>query len=188
MMETARSRTTCIMIVLIFSLISCLPPYLPAQQTRSPGKGNLIGKIYAKDGVTFIVGALAKIKNVTTAKAYESRLTNKLGIFKIEGIEEGLYSVGIVTDEGEFNVESLIGVKANKTLLITLVLKPYLKEEARKAEVRSEIFKGDKVPSKILKFFKSPVGIAIIVASTGLVAYSIFKLLEKEEEVSPFKN
>jgi len=185
-METARSRTTSIVIVLIFSLTLCLSPYLPAQQTRSPGKGNLIGKIYAKDGVTFIVGALAKIKNVTTAKAYESRLTDKLGIFKIEGIEEGLYSVGIVTDEGEFNVESMIGVKANKTLLITLVLKPYLKEETKKAEVRSEIFK--KVPSKILKFFTSPAGVAIIVASTGLVGYGIYKLLEKEEEASPFKN
>lgn len=187
-METARSRTTCIMIVLIFSLTLCLSPYLPAQQTRSPGKGNLIGKIYAKDGVTAVVGALAKIKNVATAKTYESRLTDKLGSFKIQGIEEGLYSVGIVTDEGEFNVESLIGIKANKTLLITLVLKPYLKEEIKKAEVRSEILKSDKVPSKILKFFASPVGLAIIVATTGLVAYGIIKLLEKEEEVSPFKN
>jgi len=188
MMETARSRTTCIAIVLIFSLVSYLSLYLPAQQTRIPGKGNLIGKIYAKDGSTFIVGALAKIKNVTTAKTYESRLTDKLGIFKIEGIEEGMYSVGIVTDEGEFNVESMIGIKANKTLLITLVLKPYLLEEARKAEVRSEVFKGDKAPSKILKFFTSPAGIAIIVATTGLVGYGIFKLFEKEEEVSPFKN
>jgi len=186
-METARSRTTCIMIVLIFSLALCLSPYLPAQQTRSPGKGNLIGKIYAKDGATAVIGALAKIKNVSTSKAYESRLTDKLGTFKIERIEEGLYSIGIVTDEGEFNVESLIGIKANKTLLITLVLKPYLKEETKKAELRSEVFESDKDRSKILKFFTSPVGIAIIVASTGLVAYGIIKLLEKEEEVSPFK-
>jgi len=185
-METARSRTTCIMIVLIFSFISCLSPYLTAQQTRSLGKGNLIGKIYAEDGVTAVAGAFAKIKNVTTAKVYESSKTNKVGTFKIEGIEEGMYSVGIVTDEGEFNVESLIGIKANKTVLITLVLKPYLEEG--KVEVRSEIVKSDKAPSKILKFFTSPVGIAIIVASTGLIGYGIIKLIEKEEEASPFKN
>jgi len=110
-----------------------------------------------------------------------------LGTFKIEGIEEGLYSVGIVTDEGEFNVESMIGIKANKTVLVTLVLKPYLEEEEGMAEVRSEIVKRDKAPSKILKFFTSPAGIAIIVASTGLVSYGIIKLLEKEEEASPFK-
>ncbi len=187
-MENTRSRTTCIMIMLIFFLISCLSPYLPAQQAQSPGKGNLVGKIYSKDGSTAIVGALAKIKNVSTSKAYESSLTDQLGIFKIERIEEGLYSIGIVTDEGEFNVESLIGVKANKTLLITLVLKPYLKEETKKAELRSEVFESDKGPSKILKFFTSPVGLAIIVASTSLVAYGIIKLFEKEEEVSPFKN
>jgi len=173
--------------ILIFSLILCLSPYLPAQQAKSPGKGNLIGKIYAKDGTTAVVGALAKIKNVATAKAYESSKTNRLGTFKIEGIEEGLYSVGIITDEGEFNVESLIGIKANKTVLVTLVLKPYLEEEEGKAEVRSEVVKSDKAPSKILKFFTSPAGLAIIVASTGLVGYGVIKLLEKEEEASPFK-
>jgi len=184
-----RLRLKSISLILIFSFILFYSPYILTGQTEQiKGKGNLIGKIYAKDGVTAVVGALAKIKNVTTAKAYESRLTDKLGIFKIEGIEEGMYSVGIVTDEGEFNVESMIGVKANKTLLITLVLKPYLKEETKKAEVRSEIFKGDKAPSKILKFFKSPIGLAIIVASTGLIGYGIINLLEKEEEVSPFKN
>ena len=182
-MKIARSRITAF--ILIFSCILFFSPNLLAEQIK--GKGNLIGKIYAKDGVTFIVGALAKIKNVTTAKVYESRLTDKLGAFKIEGIEEGLYSVGIVTDEGEFNVESLIGVKANKTLLITLVLKPYLKEEARKAELRSEIFKGDKVPSKILKFFSSPIGIAIIVVGSVAIIYGIVTLTGEEEEVSPFR-
>ena len=184
-MEAARSKTVALM--LIFSLILCLSPYLPAQQTRSPGKGNLIGKIYAKDGTTAIVGALAKIKNVTTAKAYESSKTDKLGTFKIEGIEEGLYSVGIVTDEGEFNVESLIGIKANKTVLITLVLKPYLKEEERKAEVRSETVKRDKAPYKILKFFTSRAGLAIVLATTSVIGYGIVKLVEEEKEASPFK-
>lgn len=184
MMKIARSKITAF--ILIFSCILFFSPNLLAEQIK--GKGNLIGKIYAKDGSTAIVGVLAKIKNVATVKTYESRLTDQLGTFKIERIEEGLYSIGIVTDEGEFNVESLIGIKANKTLLITLVLKPYLKEEAKKAELRSEVFESDKGPSKILKFFTSPVGIAIIVASTSLVAYGIIKLLEKEEEVSPFKN
>jgi len=179
-------RLKSVSLILIFSCILFFSPNLLAEQIK--GKGNLIGKIYAKDGVTFIVGAIAKIKNVATAKAYESRLTDKLGTFKIEGIEEGLYSVGIVTDEGEFNVESLIGVKANKTLLITLALKPYLKEEARKAELKSQIFKGDKVPSKILKFFSSPIGIAIIVVGSVAIVYGVVTLVGGEEEVSPFRN
>lgn len=182
-MEAARSRT--VALVLIFSLILFFSSYLSAQKT--PGKGNLIGKIYAKDGTTAVVGALAKIKNVTTAKAYESSKTDKLGTFKIEGIEEGLYSVGIVTDEGEFNVESLIGIKANKTVLITLVLKPYLKEEERKAEVRSETVKRDKAPYKILKFFTSRAGLAIVLATTSVIGYGIVKLVEEEKEASPFK-
>ena len=181
MMKIARSKITAF--ILIFSCILFFSPNLLAEQIK--GKGNLIGKIYAKDGTTIVVGALAKIKNVATAKTYEGK-TDKLGTFKIEGIEEGLYSVGIVTDEGEFNVESLIGIKANKTVLVTLVLKPYLKDEEGKAEVRSEIVKRDEI-SKFLKFFTSPAGLAIIVASTGLVGYGVIKLLEKEEEASPFK-
>jgi len=179
-------RLKSVSLILIFSFILFHSPYLLTGQTEQiKGKGNLIGKIYAKDGVTAIEGALAKIKNVTTTKVYESSKTNKLGIFKIEGVEEGLYSVGIVTDEGEFNIESFIGIKANKTTTITLVVRPYL---AGKVEMRSETLKSDKPPSKILKFFTSPVGLAIIVASTGLVGYGIIKLLEKEEEASPFKN
>jgi len=176
-MKIARSRIIAFM--LIFSCILFFSPNLLAQQIK--GKGNLIGKIYAKDGVTTVVGAVVKIKKTITVKVYESSKTDKRGTFKIEGIEEGLYSVGIITDEGEFYIESLIGVKANKTTLITLVLRPY------KVEVRSETIKSDKVPSKILKFFTSPAGIAIIVATTGLVGYGIIKLFEKEEEVSPFK-
>ncbi len=178
-MKIVRSRI--IAFILIFSCILFFSPNLSAQQIRSPGKGNLIGKIYAKDGVTTVVGAVVKIKKTITVKVYESSKTDKRGTFKIEGIEEGLYSVGVITDEGEFYIESLIGVKANKTTLITLVLRPY------KVEVRSETIKSDKVPSKTLKFFTSPAGIAIIVATTGLVGYGIIKLLEKEEEVSPFK-
>ncbi len=173
-------RLKSVSLILIFSCILFFSPNLLAEQTN--GKGNLIGKIYAKDGVTTVVGAVVKIKKTITVKVYESSKTDKRGIFKIEGIEEGLYSVGIITDEGEFYIESLIGVKANKTTLITLVLRPF------KVEVRSETIKSDEVPSKILKFFTSPAGIAIIVATTGLVGYGIIKLMEKEEEVSPFRD
>lgn len=179
-------RLKSVSLILIFSFILFYSPYLLAGQTEQiKGKGNLIGKIYAKDGVTAVVGALAKIKNVATAKVYESSKTNNVGTFKIEGIEEGLYSLGIVTDEGEFNVESLIGVKANKAVLITLVLKPYLEEG--KVEVRSKIVKSDKAPSKILKFFSSPIGIAIIVVGSVAIIYGIVTLTGEEEEVSPFR-
>ena len=53
--------------------------------------------------------------------------------------------------------------------------------------MRSKIFKSDKVLSKILKFFTSRVGLAIVVASSSIVGYGIIKLIEKEEEASPFK-
>lgn len=183
MNEAARSRT--VALVLIFSLILFFSSYLSAQKT--PGKGNLIGKIYAKNGITVIEGATVKIKNVTTDEVYESSKTDMLGTFKIEGIEEGLYSVGIVTEEGNFNVESLIGIKANKTVLITLALKPFLKEEDKRAELKSKVLKRTKEASKIVKFFTSTAGLAIMLATTSVIGYGIIKLVEEEKEASPFK-
>ena len=68
MVEATRPRT--VALVLIFSFILFFSSYLSAQKT--PGKGNLIGKIYAKNGITAIEGATVKIESVTTHKVYES--------------------------------------------------------------------------------------------------------------------
>lgn len=180
-------RLKSVSLILIFSFILFYSPYLLTGQTgQTKGKGDLIGKVYGKDGTTVIEGAIVKIRNVVTGTVYEGK-TDKLGTFKIEGIEEGMCAVGIVTEEGDFNVESLIGIKADETAMITFVLKPYLKGAPKKAEVRAKFPEKVKEVSKIAKFFTSPIGIAIIVASSVAVVYGIVKLIEKEEEVSPFK-
>ena len=150
------------------------------------GKGNLIGIIYEKDGTMPLKEASIQLKNVTTGAAYEAK-TDKLGTFKIEGMHEGLYSAGIVTEEGSFNVESLIGIKAGKTTTISLALKPYITGELKKVAMKEKIVKKLKLLPKIAKFFTTPVGIVTVVASSGVVIYTIVKLTEKEEEVSPFK-
>jgi len=182
MVKIARSRTIALM--LIFSFILFYSPYFLTAETE--GKGNLIGIIYDKDKVTPVEGAIVKIRNVATGIVYENK-TNKLGTFGIEDIEEGLYSVGIFTEDGNFNVESLVGINANEVVVITFALKPYSIGEAKKAEVKAKFVKKEKPISKIMKFFTSPVGIATIVASTAVISYGIVKLTEKEEEVSPIK-
>jgi len=163
-------RLKSVSLILIFSFILFYSPYLLTGQTV--GKGNLIGKVYGKDGTTAVEGAIVNIRNVATHTVYKSSKTNMLDTFKIEGIEEGLYSVGVVTKEGNFNLENLIGIKANETAIVTFALKSYSKGAA----------------SKITEFFSSPVGIAIIVAASVAIIYGFVKLIEGEEEVSPFKN
>ncbi|MCK4431653.1 MAG: carboxypeptidase regulatory-like domain-containing protein [Candidatus Aminicenantes bacterium] len=181
-------RLKSVSLTLIFSFILFYSPYLLTGQTeQTKGKGNLIGKVYGKDGTTVIEGAIVNIRNVATRTVYKSSKTDMLGTFKIEGIEEGLYSVGIVTKEGNFNVESLVGIKANETAKVTFALKSYSKGEVKKAEVRGKILEKAKAASKIAKFFSSPIGIAIVVAASVAIVYGVVTPAAAEEEVSPFR-
>ncbi len=149
--------------------------YLIAQEVC---KGNLIGFVFEKDGTTPIEGAVVKLKNVSTGKVYESSRSDKLGILKTEGVEEGLYIVGIITKNGNFNVGNLIGIKADETAKVSFALKPEGQEEEKAPKPK---------PRGLAKFFLSPVGIAIIVAASSAIIYGVVKLSEKEPEASPFR-
>ncbi len=105
---------------LIFSfLIFYYPHFLPAQAV---GQGSLTGLIYGEDGVTPVEGAVVKIRNIVDGTVYESSASDSQGAFKIEGINEGLYSAGISTSTGDFNFENLIGIKANEPAKISFSL------------------------------------------------------------------
>jgi len=174
MLRTVRSKTAAI--ILIASIITFYSPhYLSAQKV---GKGNLIGFVFEKDGTTPVEGAVVKLKNVSTGAVYESSKSDKLGILKTEGIEEGLYIVGISTKEGNFNVGNLIGIKADETAKVSFAMKPEGQEEEKAPKTK---------PGGLAKFFLSPVGIAIIIAASSAIIYGVVKLSEKEPEASPFR-
>ena len=151
------------------------------------GKGNLAGIIYEKDGVTPVVGAIVKIRNLFTGVAYDSGRTDSLGTFTIDGVDEGLYSGGIVTDRGNFNVENFIGIKADEKAKVTFILRPDVTGEVKKAELKTTVIEKVRSVREKAKFFSSAAGIAIIAATSAAVTYGIVKLVEKKEEVSPFK-
>lgn len=161
---------------LIFSLIVFYSPhYLKSQPIR---KGNLIGFVYEKDGTTPVQGAVVKLKNISTGTVYESSQSDELGMLKSEGINEGLYIVGIITKNGNFNGVNLIGIKAAETAKVSFALKPEGQEEEKAPKSK---------PRGLAKFFLSPVGIAIIVAASSAIIYGVVKLSEKEPEASPFR-
>jgi len=54
-------------------------------------KGHLIGFVYGEDGNTQVEGAVFKIKNIASSKVLENSKYSKLGVFKLDGIEEGLH-------------------------------------------------------------------------------------------------
>ena len=121
-------------LVIFFSLDGAL-----AAQTNFP-KGNIIGFVYAKDGTTPLEGAVVKFKNLTSGALLVSSKSDGYGIFRLEGIESGLYSYGVVTDQGDFNANTLVGLKIaeNETAKLSIALDPYDKEVA---EAISEIYK-----------------------------------------------
>ena len=123
----------------VFSLFLFSSPQILTAQNSIP-KGNVIGFIYAKDGTTPLEGALVKFKNLTSGSMFISSKTDGYGIFKLEGIESGMYSYGVVTEQGDFNADSLVGLKVgeNETAKLSISLDPYDKEEA---EAISEIYK-----------------------------------------------
>ena len=54
-------------------------------------KGNLIGFVYGEDENIQVEGIVFKIINIATSKVLENSKYSKLGVFKLNGIEEGLY-------------------------------------------------------------------------------------------------
>lgn len=169
-----RSKT--LAIILIASFIFLYSAYdLGAKEI---GKGNIIGFVFQKDGTTPVEGAVVKLRNVATGTGYESTQSDKLGIFKVEDVAEGLYLVGVSTEEGDFNVSNLIGIISNETAKVSFALKNSQGSEEAKPESK---------PGGLAKFFLSPIGIALVVAASAAIIYGVVKLSEKEAEASPFR-
>jgi len=175
---------------------------------KETGKGNFVGFIYGADKTTPLEGAVVKIRNITTGSVYESEDANNLGVVKLEGIDEGLYVVGIISEEGDFNFDHWLGIRANETSKVSFALKPtdQEKEPAIKdekcprgdwyiPEVEGECDEGYKWNPEterceckkrrgLAAFFTSPFGIALLVAATAGAAAAIV-VTRTETEGSP---
>lgn len=115
------------------------------------GKGNLVGFIYYQDGVTPIVGAVVKIKDVSTSLISESTKSDTNGMFTIENLNTGVYSLGIVTSQGDFNLDEVIGIKAGETTKVSFSLAPYSTEEAAAVkEINRNIYQDEEIKGEVL--------------------------------------
>jgi hypothetical protein len=119
-------------------------------QIRDQGKGHLIGFIYGQDGVTPIVGAVVKIKNVSTGKVLESTKSDINGVFRTEDIDAGVYTLGVSTPQGDFNLEELIGINSGETTKVSFSLTPYEQDEAAAVhEINRVIYKKEKIEGEV---------------------------------------
>jgi hypothetical protein len=111
-----------ILVLWIFSSLSILAPGISAQTIE---RGNLLGYIFDRDGKTPVMGAVIKVRNITSGAIYESQPTDKQGLFKIDGLSKGIYTFGITTELGDFNSNELVGILANETTKVSIALNPY---------------------------------------------------------------
>jgi hypothetical protein len=113
--------------VVSLGLVAAVLIFFSPQVLRGqvPAKGNLLGFVYGQDGTTPLPGAVVMVKNISSGKVYESAASDGLGIFKVQGLETGLYALGVTSPAGSFNSTDLVGVAANETAKIAIALNPY---------------------------------------------------------------
>jgi len=155
--------------VVFFLIFSFILLYLPHPLAAEEADvGGVTGVVYAEDGTTPVVGAIVKIRNLTTGEVYESTPTDENGIFRIGNVEEGIYVFGVTKNGVKFNVEEAVGIKADEVAHMVLILKPGKK-------------KG------IIGFFTSTAGIALIAVATAAIITGAIVIAGAGPAASPIK-
>jgi len=137
---------------LVFALGVFLSPHLLMPQVS--GKGQLVGYVFHKDGSTPVQGVVVVAKNVTTGSVFQSSKTDGLGLFKFEGLEAGIYALGVTSVQGNYNSQDFVGVKPNETAKISIALDPFDREaiEAARAVAKEEKERGESLVGKVVTY------------------------------------
>lgn len=113
---------------LVFAVLLFYSPQ--ALKAQGTSKGNLIGFVYGQDGTTPVAGAVVTVKNISNGKVFSSSASDNLGIFRVKGLDTGLYALGVTAAAGDFNSGELVGVAANETSKIAIAITPFEKDVA----------------------------------------------------------
>lgn len=147
-----RKSFLCILLAAAIGLVF-LPGMLESQQNPT---GRVIGYVYGEDGNTPLRGAVVKLKNIATGRVYESVQSDDEGFFKVEGVERGVYVYGVLTPDGAYNSEGLLGLKLreNETAKMSIALTPYKKEVTSSMEefYQDLELNGESYVGKVLEF------------------------------------
>ncbi len=144
-------------LITLFLIIFCSAGFL---MSESAGRGNIIGFIYSEDGTTPLEGAVIQVKNMSTGIIYDSSVSDEYGIFKVQGVESGIYMYGVKTPKGNFNSDGLVGVKVSEdeTAKMSVSLTPYEKKvySAMKDIYSEQKIAGESFVGRIVDFTDPP--------------------------------
>ncbi|HEK86598.1 MAG: carboxypeptidase-like regulatory domain-containing protein [Candidatus Saccharicenans sp.] len=162
------------------TIISFMLILLPLESLARPAApvGSVIGFIYSSDMKTPVQNAVVKVRNVDDGKEYVSTPTDATGAYKIDQIKEGKYILGVSAPDGDYNFQYILMIKGGEMGKLSLALKPGEAAGLGQEETKS--------PEKV-SFFRTPLGIAVLMVATTLALYGTFKLIEGKGEASPSK-
>jgi len=133
--------------------------------------GSLVGFVYAQDLKTPVAGAIVKVRNMANQKEYASGSTDANGMYKIDGIDEGRYILGVTAPTGDFNFDYVMLLKGGEIAKLSVGLAP-----------GTVAANADKSGKK--NFFNSTAGFLAMVAVAGAVFYLV---VSHEGEASPIR-
>jgi uncharacterized membrane protein len=148
------NKSRVLLLACIFGVMLFNSPVHPSGQNAI--KGNIIGFVYDKDGTSPLEGAVVTIKNIGSGSVFASTKSDKYGIFKIAGLDKGVYVYGVSTASGDFNSNSLMGVriKENETAKVSVSINPYEKNvTAQMQEIYEEQkIKGESLVGRVIEY------------------------------------
>ena len=163
---------------LVAAFVLLLIPLTGSAQTQPKSyarQGMLQGTVYSEGMKSRVTNAVVKVRNLNNQREYASQPTDAKGGYKILGIEEGWYTLGISTAAGDFNLNYGVYIKAGETAKLSVEMLP------------GGMLEGKGANGGVKKsFFKTPAGILTAVALGVGVGFGIYELT-KEKETSPIK-
>jgi hypothetical protein len=126
----------------------------PGSFAQVPNKGNLVGFVFGRDGSTPVAGAVVVVKNVSTGAVTESGGSDDLGVFRLVGLDVGIYALGVKSTAGNYNSQDFFGVAAQQTSKLTISLNPYdaISASAAEAVIKEQRDKGEAYIGKVVKY------------------------------------
>lgn len=169
--RTSGSKTLALFLAVAFVVMTL--PGRTFAQGGPKGTGGLVGHIYAQDMKTPVRNAVVKLLNVASQKEYESEPTDLEGMYRITGIDEGRYIMGVQALDGSYNFHYSLFIKADSLGKLSVAMKPGA------APASGGQGEGQGNGKGTGSFFKSPAGILslVVVAEMALV---VFVLAENE--------
>jgi hypothetical protein len=164
-------------VFMVCALVLLSAPVAQIAAAAPKGNGALVGHIYNEDMRTPVRNAVVKLRNLATLQEYESDPTDPEGMYRIPGIEEGRYVMGVLGPSGSYNFHYSIMIKADALAKLSVAMKPG-SEPVMLQQGTSDYGKK----ATIVDFFKSPAGILTIITA---VEVTLFAIALSEGEASP---